>query len=136
MLWKSIKNKVDLHEIHDSIASLLTKIDEQWPIFLQHSYFNREQRAFINEIRLKLNGQSFAENYTFVRQREVQAAHWNNSQAIVFTVHLKVVQTRKNMVIINDHMHHDMAIVYCAESLIVEFVKKNFPQVQKINYVR
>ena len=50
-----------------------------------HSYINREQRTYINELRIKSSCLSyavvqmdFAENYTFLRQREVQAAHWNN----------------------------------------------------------
>ena len=143
MLWKSISNRVDLHEIYGSIATLLTEINEQWPIFLQHSYCNREQRAIINKIQLKSNDQSFvvvqidfSENYIFARQREVQATHWNNNQATVFTVHIKAGQSHKNMVIISDYMYHNTAFVYCAQGLIVEFVKNNFPQVQKMSYVR
>ena len=78
-----------------------------------------------------------SENYTFLCQKEVQAAaHWNSSQVTVFTIHIKVGQSHKNMAIISDYMHHDTAFVYCAESLIVEFATKNFSQIQKINYVR
>jgi hypothetical protein len=78
----------------------------------------------------------FAENYTFVRQREVQAAHWNNQQATVFTIHIKIGQRHKNIVIISDYMHHDTAFVYCAQRLAVEFVKNHFPLVKKIIYLR
>lgn len=135
--------RVDLHETRGTIASLLTEIDQQWPVFLQHSYYNREQRAFIDEIRLKSNDQSFvvvqmdfAENYTFIRQREAQSAHWNNNQATLFTLHIKIGTNHKNIVIISDYMHHDTAFVYCAQGLIVEFVKKHFPQVTQIKYLR
>jgi hypothetical protein len=142
-LWKVINKKVDLHEIRGTVASLLAEIDEQWPVFLLHSYYNREQRAFIDEIRAKSSDESFvvvqmdfAENYTFVRQREVQAAHWNNQQATLFTIHIKVGKSHKNILIVSDYMHHDTAFVYCAQRLIVDFVKNHFPGVKKIMYLR
>ena len=142
-LWKAINKKVDLHEIRGTIASLLTEIDEQWPVFLLHSYCNREQRAFIDEIRTKSSNASFvvvqmgfAENYTFIRQREVQAAHWNNQQATLFTIHIKIGKSHSNIVIISDYMHHDTTFVYCAQRLVVEFVKNHFPEVKKIMYLR
>ena len=108
-----------------------------------HSYINREQRTYINELRIKSSCLSyavvqtdFAENYTFLRQREVQAAHWNNRQATLFTVHIKLGNEHKNMVIISDYMRHDTAFVHCAQGLIVDFLRKNYPQVTKINYLR
>lgn len=141
--WKSTNNKVDLHHIRGSIMSLLDEIDGQWKKFLIHSYFTREQRTSINDLRLLSSDTSyatvqidFAENYTIIRQREVQAAHWNNVQVTLFTVHIKVGTTHKNMVIISDYMRHDTAFVHCAERIIVEFVKKHYPQITKINYIR
>jgi len=123
--------------------SLLDEIDGQWKKFLIHSYFTREQRTSINDLRLLSSDTSyatvqidFAENYTIIRQREVQAAHWNNVQVTLFTVHIKVGTTHKNMVIISDYMRHDTAFVHCAERIIVEFVKKHYPQITKINYIR
>jgi len=141
--WKSTNNKVDLHHIRGSIMSLLDEIDGQWKKFLIHSYFTREQRTSINDLRLLSSDTSyatvqidFAENYTIIRQREVQAAHWNNVQVTLFTVHIKVGTTHKNMVIISDYMRHDTAFVHCAQRIIVEFVKKHYPQITKINYIR
>lgn len=142
-IWKSTSNKVDLHHIHGSIVSLLDEIDEQWKRFAMHSYLNREQRSYINNLRLLSNDTSyvtvqidFAENYKLIRQREVQAAHWNNIQVTLFTVHIKVGTNHTNMVIISNYMRHDTAFVYCAQRLIVEFIKKRYPQVTKINYLR
>jgi hypothetical protein len=142
-IWKTTNKKVDLHHIHGSIVSLLDEIDEQWKKFVIHSYFNREQRSYINNLRLLSNDTSyvtvqidFAENYTIIRQREVQAAHWNNLQVTLFTVHIKVGRSHKNMVIISDYMRHDTTFVYCAQRLIVEFIKEHYPQITKINYLR
>ncbi|CAF4337243.1 unnamed protein product [Rotaria socialis] len=64
----------------------------------------------------------FAENYSFLRQREVQAAHWNNQQATLFIIHIKIGSEQKNMVIISDYMRHDTAFVHCAQRLIIDFL--------------
>ena len=73
-VWKLVDKKIDLHQIRGSITSLLYEIDESWSAFLEHSYFNREHRNFINELRIKSSHLSyavvqidFAENYTFLR---------------------------------------------------------------------
>ncbi|CAF1510324.1 unnamed protein product [Adineta ricciae] len=141
-IWKTTNKKVDLHHIHGSIMSLLGEIDGQWKKFLTHSYFNREQRSYINNLRLLSSDTSyatvqidFAENYTIIRQREVQAAHWNNVQVTIFTVHIKVGTTHKNMAIVSDYMRHDTAFVYCAQRIIVDFLKKHYPQITKISYI-
>ena len=142
-LWKTNTKKVDLNQIRGTIMSLLNEIDEKWAAFLLHSYSNREQRTYINDLRLRTSNLSyvvvqldFAGNYSFIRQREVQAAHWNTQQATLFTIHIKIGKKHKNMVIISDYMHHDTAFVYCSQRLIVDFVKKHYPQVTKINYLR
>lgn len=100
-----------------------------------HIYFKREQRAYINNLRLLFNDMSYAtlqinivENYSLTRQRGIQAAHWNNLQETSFTIHMKVGSNHKNMVVIDDYMHHDIAFVYCAQRIIVKFVKKHYPQ--------
>ena len=142
-VWKLVDKKIDLHQIRGSITSLLHEIDESWSAFLAHSYFDREQRNFINELRIKSSHLSyavvqigFAENYTFLRQREVQAAHWNNQEATLFTVHIKIGNEHKNMVIISDYMRHDTAFIYCAQRLIIDYIRKRYPEVKKVNYLR
>jgi hypothetical protein len=141
--WETVNKKVDLQDIRGTIGSLLTAIDDRWPSFLVHSYCNREQRASIENLRKQSSDQTyivaqidFAENYTFVRQREVQSAHWNNQQATIFTIHLKIGQLHRNIAVISDYMHHDTIFVYCAQRLLVQYVKDNFPYVKKIFYLR
>jgi hypothetical protein len=142
-LWKTSNNKVDLYHIRSAISSLFDEIDNQWMKFLIHSYYNRQQRTYINDLRTQSSELSyvtvqidFAENYTVLRQREVQAAHWNNLQATLFTVHIKIGTNHKNMVIISNYMRHDTAFVYCAQNLIVQFLNQHYPRVVKINYLR
>lgn len=58
-IWKTTNKKVDLHHIHGSIVSLLDEIDQQWRRFVIHSYFNREQRSYINNLRLLSSDTSY-----------------------------------------------------------------------------
>ncbi|CAF2076139.1 unnamed protein product [Rotaria magnacalcarata] len=139
-----IKNElVPVRFMEMSIGEVLRKFYDDHPaIRVAHSYFNREQRNFINELRIKSSPLSyavvqidFAENYTFLRQREVQAAHWNNQQATLFTIHIKIGSEHKNMLIISDYMRHDTAFVFCAQRLIIDYLRKHYPDVKKVNYL-
>ena len=141
--WKTFDNRVDFQAYSGSISLLLREINTQWSKFLLHSYCTQAQREYIAQIRSQSSSQSyvvaqidFAENYTFVRQREPQSAHWNNTQATLFTIHLKIGLNHKNLCIISDYRSHDTAFVYVAQKYITDFVKRNYPSVTMINYLR
>lgn len=141
--WKMVDKKIDLQSINGSINSLMEEIDRQWSAFLSHWYITREQTKYIKAIRLNSSESSFlvaqmdfAENFSILRQREVQSYHWSNQQVTIFTVHLKIGSINKNLVLISDYMSHNTAFVYVAQEVVVNFVKKHFPSVAKINYLR
>ena len=75
-------------------------------------------------------------NYTLIRQREVQQGFFSQHQVTLFTIHLTIGQEHRNLAIISDYMEHTTSFVHCAQKLLVQYVKKNFPLVKKINYVR
>jgi len=78
----------------------------------------------------------FSINYTLMRQREVQQGFFSYNQATLFTIHLTIGQEQRNIAIISNHTEHSTAFVYTAQNILVQFIKNNFPLVQKINYVR
>jgi hypothetical protein len=78
----------------------------------------------------------FSMNYTWIRQREVQQGFFSQHQATLFTIHLTIGQEQRNLAIISNYMEHTTAFVYCAQKLLIQFIKKNFPLVKKINYLR
>ena len=126
-----------------SLDSLLVEIEERWPAFLLHTYCNRQQRDYIKETRTQSTDRTFivaqidfSMNYTLLRQREVQQGLFSQHQASLFTIHLTIGQQHRNLAIISDCMEHITLFVYCAQRILVQFVKKNFPLVEKINYVR
>ncbi|CAF2062009.1 unnamed protein product, partial [Rotaria magnacalcarata] len=111
--------------------------------FIYHAFINRQQRKCIETIREQSSADDYvvvqidlAENHKFVRQREPQSAHWNTDQAALFTVHLKIGKQHRCMVLISDYMNHDSKLVWLAQEHIANFVKKQYPEVKKINYVR
>jgi len=142
-LWKKVENKFDLQEVVSSVESLLTEIETRWPAFLLHTYSNRQQREYIKELRAQSSNQTFivaqidfSMNYTLVRQREVQQGFFSQHQASLFTIHLTIGRDHRNLAIISDCMEHTTSFVYCSQKILVEFIKKNFPLVNKINYIR
>ncbi len=78
----------------------------------------------------------FAENFSFIIQKEIQSAYWNQKQATIYTVVINIGADHRNMVIISDRMIHDTTFVYCTQKLMVAFIREEFPTVNKINYVR
>lgn len=142
-IWKKVNSKFDLQQITGSVDSLLTDIEDRWDGFLLHVYCNRQQRDYIKNLRETSSDKTFlvaqidfSMNYTLVRQREVQQGFFTQHQVTLFTIHLIVGQEQRNVVVISNYMEHTTASVYSAQKILVQFVKKSFPLVQKINYVR
>jgi hypothetical protein len=142
-LWKKANKKFDCQQVTGSLDSLLAEIEEKWPAFLLHKHCNRQQRDYIKEFRTQSTDKifivaqiDFSMNYTLLRQREVQQDFFSHHQATLFTIHLTIGQQRRNLAIIVDCMEHTTSFVSCAQRILVYFVKKNFPLVKKINYVR
>jgi hypothetical protein len=142
-LWKKVNNKFDLQQMSGSVDSLLTEIEERWPLFLLHTHINREQREYIKDLRCQSTDKTFvvalidfSMNYTLIRQREVPQGLFSHHQVTLFTIHLTIGKEQRNLAIISNYMEHTTAFVHCAQKILIQFIKKNFPLVKKINYVR
>ena len=142
-LWKKVNNKFDLQQMSGSVDSVLTEIEERWSSFLLYTHINREQREYIKHLRWQSTEKTFAVaqidfsmNYTLARQREVQQGFFSHHQVTLFTIHLTIGKEQRNLAIISNYMEHTTTFVHCAQKILVQFIKKNFPLVKKINYVR
>ena len=140
--WIRTLGKVSLQETSGSMATLLSKIDEQQTVILYHDHVQEQQKCFIHEITQRSSDQDyvvvtcdFAENYTLVAQREVQSAHWNQQQVAIFTIHVKIGDAHLNVAAISDYLNHDTVFVHCCQKKIVAMIKDKFPLVRKIVYV-
>ena len=142
-LWEKVDNKFDLQQVIGSVDSLLTEIKDRWSTFLLHTYCNHQQLEYIKDLRSPSTDKSFvvaqidfSMNYTLIRQREVQQGFFSQHQATLFTIHLTIGKEQGNLAIISNYIEHITAFVYCAQKILVEFIKKNFSLVKKINYLR
>lgn len=142
-VWKKLNKKFDLQRVTGSFDSLLGEIENQWSYFLLHSYCNRKQREYIGHLREQSSEKTyivaqidFSMNYTLIRQREVQRGFFSQYQATLFTVHLTIGSEHRDIAIVSDSTDHTTAFVYCAQDMIVDFVKQHYPMVKKISYLR
>lgn len=142
-IWKKLDKKFDLQQVTGSLDSLLQEIQEQWKYFLWHSYCNRQQREYIAHLREQSSDKTyivaqidFSMNYTLIRQREVQQGFFSQHQATLFTIHINIGSEHRDIAIVSDPMDHTTAFVYCAQGMLVDFVKQHYPLVKKMNYLR
>ena len=142
-LWITSNNHVELQHFTGSFRSLIDTLNDRWSSFVTHTYTTRQQRDYIKAIKLTssfttfvVTQVDFAENFSFVVQKEIQSAYWNKKQATLYTVVVTAGSEHRSMVIISNCMIHDATFVYCAQKVIVEFIRKEYPTVNKINYVR
>ena len=142
-LWVTTNNRVELQHFHGSFRSLIEQLNSRWSSFITHTYVTRQQREYIKTLKLTSTFTTFAvihvdfaENFTFVIQKEIQSAYWNTKQSSLYTIVLDIGNDHRNMVIISNRMQHDTTFVYCTQQLIVKFIREEYPTVSKINYVR
>lgn len=141
-IWKKVGVRYELLHVNGPFMVLLEEIDNLWSTFITHSFYTRKQREYIGQIK-ELSSDityaaiqmDFAQNFTFVTQREIQSAYYSRKQAALYTIYIKIGSAHRNMVIISDYLSHDTRFVYMAQKLIVEFLKKEYKNVFKINYV-
>ena len=139
---KKVNSRYDLLHTTGSFRVLLQEVDGIWPSFITHNFCIQKQRDYIALIKEKSSfityavvQMDFAQNFTFVIQQEIQSAYYSRKQATIFTVYIKVGEEHRNMAIISDYLPHDTRFVYCAQKTIIDFLRQEYRNVFKINYV-
>ncbi|CAF4282216.1 unnamed protein product [Rotaria sp. Silwood2] len=141
-IWKKLNSHYELLHLTGTFRALLEEIDNLLPNFITHSFYTREQRDYIALIKEKSSITTlavvqvdFAQNFIFVIQREVQSAYYSRQQATFFTVYIRIGEEHRTMVIKSDYLVHDTRFVYSSQKIIIDFLRKEYPNVFKINYV-
>lgn len=109
-----------------------------------HSFIANMQKEKYNYIKNNLkSGEAlitcdFAENYSFVMQDEVQAYHWNNSQATLhpFAIYFKSDDNIQNLnyVCISESLTHNTVAFHLFLSKLMPDLKRKIPGLKKIFY--
>ena len=106
-LWTTTNNRVELLHCHGSFRSLIDELDGRWSSFVTHTYVTRQQRDHVKAIKLTSNlttfvvvQMDFAESFSFVVQKEIQSAYWNQKQASLYAIVITINTEHRNMTII------------------------------------
>ena len=140
-IWKKVNTRYELLHQTGTFRTLLKEIDDLWPSFIKHSFCTREQRDYIALIKetsslttFAVVQLDFAQNFTFVIQREVQSAYFTRQQATIFTVYIRIGEEHRTMALISAYLAHDTRFLYSVQKIIINFLRKEYPNVSKINY--
>ncbi|CAF1540342.1 unnamed protein product [Adineta ricciae] len=141
-IWKKVQLRYELLHVTGAFQALLGEIDSLWSNFITHTFNTSQQRDYIAMIK-ELSSFStyaivqldFAQNFSFVIQREIQSGYYCRQQATIFTVYIRIGDEHRNMVIISNYLAHDTRFVYSAQKIIIEFLKKEYRTILKVNYV-
>ena len=139
MIWDRSEKRTELQRNTTSVATLLDKIDFLWPKLLLHHFHTIEQHDYIKKIKAESsdNGTAivqldFVQNFTFFSQAAVQSSYWGQQQATIFTVHVKLGKGHRNLAFISDYMKHTTEFVHQAQGVIVNFIKRCYPNVKRL----
>ena len=117
-------------------------LDNLWPNFITHSYYTHERRDYVTFIKEKSSITTFAviqldfaQNFFLITQREIQSAYYSRQQATILTSYIRVGEEHQNMVFISDCLAYDTKFVYCAQNVIITFLREKYPYVFNVVYV-
>lgn len=122
-----------------TIEDAIHELNNQLLRFKKHWYINKQQsKYFLNQKLSQSNKEivlqiDFAENFAVFHQDEVQAAHFGYDQITIFTACAWHKSQAKSMVIISDSLLHDKFAVWVFLQKIIEHLKEEFPDTQKIS---
>ena len=141
-IWKKMNVRYELLHLTGAFQALMEEIDDLSSNFITHSFYTHKQRYYIALIKeisssatFAVAQLDFAQNFSFVIQREVQSVYYSRQQAAILRVYIKVGEEHRDMVFISDYLTHDTRFVYCAKNSVVDFLRKEYHNVIKVNYV-
>ena len=83
LMWKKTASRYELLHSKGPFRLVLNEIDELWPQFITHSFITHQHRDYINLSKKESSLTTFAvvqldfaQNFSFVIQREVQSAYF------------------------------------------------------------
>ena len=111
--WQTNDGKVEKVTINSTVLAAFNEMKKKLKDFLLHSYIKCKQSAHMDSLKAKCDTQdivlqvNFSENAIIASQHEIQSAHWNHGQAILFTAHAWVNECEnQSFAIISDELTH------------------------------
>ena len=138
--WQRNDKNIAKVEVKSCAEDAFIELKHQLKPFLIHVYIKRKQAAFMENITSSVDGKKialqvdFSENATLTCQNEIQSAHWQHSQATLFTAHAWInTEERESIVIVSDDLEHTKLPIYTFMSRILSILREKYPDFQQIN---
>ena len=140
MSWKKVDNKTQIVRVEETVSGersslgffenhpfiltpnsdLLEELDKIWPDILLHHFTTVQQRDYIAKLKEESREDGtacvqmdFAMNYSLFSQEEIQQVHFEgNEQVTIFTVHISLGETHRNLAFVSDYLKHSTAFVH------------------------
>ena len=113
---------------------------EELTAFLTYCYVKQIQAFLVENLISSCDDKTilvqvdFSENASLLMQNEIQSAHWNHSQATLFTAHVWINQDcKEGIVIISDDLNHTKNAVYTFMSFLYNHLTNKYPTIETIN---
>ena len=112
----------------------------------RHSYTAKAQHKYMTSLKLSMKPNTeiivqgdLAENFSCIVQDKVQSFCWDNRQATLhpFMAYCQLADEtlkHRNVCIISDITEHNTSIVYAFLQIFIDYLKVEFPEVQKVYY--
>lgn len=111
---------------------------------IPHSFIAKQQSKFFKSTKENLKpGEfvvvcDFSENYSFITQDAVQSAYYTTTQCTLhpFAIYYKEGDEvkEKSLLVISSCLTHDTIAVYQFQTKLVEFMRKEFTNINKITF--
>ena len=134
--WQTENKKAEKVRINATIGDIFEELKNQLKSFLIHRYVKRIQTDHMENLINHCDGKSvliqvdFSENASLIIQNEIQSAHWNHSQATIFTAHAWIREScKESFAIISDDLNHIKNAVYIFMSFLYNHLKNKYPNI-------
>ena len=138
--WQKNDKNITKVEVKSIAEDTFHELKNQLKPFLMHVYVKRKQAAFMEEITKNVDGKTiamqvdFSENATLACQNEIQSAHWQHSQATLFTAHAWVdTGKEESTVIVSDDLDHTKLAVYTFVSKLISILREKYPEFERVH---
>lgn len=126
-------------EIISTVKETFSELIKQSKYFLRHTYIKRQQSLAFENFKAAVNGEDiviqldFSENAAILQQNEIQASHWNHTQATIFTAHAWISkEVSQSVVIISDSLDHTKVAVFKFVNYLLRYLKKEHSSIKSV----
>lgn len=147
--WKSEASRALICSCTQNLQDFMTSlIDDVWNL-TKHHFIANTQKNFLTYCKNQLQNDTciilmdFAENYSFVIQRSVQAYYYNNVQATIHPFVVYYIEPEDNgnnklqqisFCVISDTKDHQAYTVNIFQEKLLEIIKGKFPWISSVIY--